>query len=285
MQNLKHTKNMKKVLFLFLIIFSFSLFTFSSKNSNVSYANGSQPKLAIVIDDFGGYEQYGVETLLDADCILTCAVMPFVDNTQLNLEQLKNSNHEIIMHMPMQSHVELPENWYGPVYIASYDTKYAATEKLKKCLNEFEDIKGFNIHIGSGVSRNKELMKTIYNFAKEHNLYFLDSRTIETSIPEEACKETNSIYLGRDVFLEANKNRSYQGVRCRLLEAANVAKEKGYAIAIGHIGAEGGENTAKAIVDTIDEIKAQGIKIVTLSEIYENLKLEKMQNCIKTTEN
>lgn len=276
---------MKKIILIFLTIVSLSSFAFIPQNSNLAYAQSPQPKLAIVIDDFGGYEQYGVETLLQADCILTCAVMPFVDNTQLNIEQLKSTNHEIIMHMPMQSHVNLPEDWYGPVYIARYDTKHAAVEKLEKCLNEFDNIKGFNIHIGSGVSRNKELMKTIYNFAKDKNLYFLDSRTIDTTIPEEACKETDSIYLGRDVFLEANKNRSYKGAKYRLLEAASIAKEKGYAIAIGHVGAEGGENTAKAIVDTIDEIKAQGIKIVPLSEIYKDLKLEKTQNYTENAEN
>ena len=262
---------MKKIIYISLFIISLSLFLFPTTHQK-SHAQTQIPKLAIVIDDFGGYEQYGVETLLSADCILTCAVMPFVDNTSLNIEQLKNSKHEIIMHMPMQSHVYLPENWYGPVYISRYDSAQTATEKLEKCLSQFDNIKGFNIHIGSGVSLNKQLMKTIYEFAKKHNLYFLDSRTIETNIPEQACKETNSIYLGRDVFLEADKNKSYQGVRYRLLESAKIAKEKGFAIAIGHVGAEGGENTAKAIIDTLDEIKAEGIKIVPLSEIYEDLK-------------
>lgn len=267
---------MKKVFFIFICTIFSSCFIFAFRFNNITYAHTSTPKLAIVIDDFGGYEQYGVETLLSADCILTCAVMPFVDNTNLNIEQLKKTNHEIILHMPMQSHVSLPETWYGPVYIASYDTSQAAIEKLEKCLNEFDDIKGFNIHIGSGVSRNKELMKTIYNFAKEHDLYFLDSRTIETTIPEQACKETNSIYLKRDVFLEADKNKSYQGVRYRLLESAKIAKEQGCAIAIGHVGAEGGENTAKAIIDTLDEIKNQGVEIVPLSEIFNDLRNNKI---------
>ncbi len=267
---------MKKFL-LVLISISCFMFVFAPKTPS-AHASNTSPKLAIVIDDFGSYEQAGVDTLLCTDCTLTCAVIPFVDNTANNIEKIKQYNHEIIMHMPMQSHVHLPESWYGPVYISTTDQIQDITNKLENCLSEFENIKGFNIHIGSGVSQNKNIMKTIYNFANEHNLYFLDSRTIETSATEEACKETGSIYLGRDVFLEADKNRSYQGVKYRLQQAADIAKEKGYAIAIGHIGAEGGENTAKAIVDMVDNLKKQNIQIVPLSEVYEDLKLQKTQN-------
>ena len=47
------------------------------------------------------------------------------------------------------------------------------------------------------------------------------------------------------------------------------AISNGTSIVIGHVGAEGGEQTAKAIKDTIPEIEKMGVKIVPLSEIYE----------------
>lgn len=241
-----------------------------------SFANAktttTSPKMAIVIDDFGSYDQSGVKLLSKCPEKLTCAVIPNVDNTEKNINEFASLGHEIILHMPMESHVHLPESWYGPIYIKNTDSIESATKKLDDALENFKNVKGFNIHIGSGVSRNKTLMTAIYTYTKSHNLYFLDSRTIETKVIENACKDTDSIYLGRDVFLEADKNRSYSGVCFRLLETAKIAKEKGYAIAIGHVGAEGGENTAKAILDTIPKIKEMGIEIVTLSQIYENLK-------------
>ena len=49
------------------------------------------------------------------------------------------------------------------------------------------------------------------NKTSEHDLYFLDSRTILTNATEDACKETNSIYLGRDVFLEVYKTKEGKG--------------------------------------------------------------------------
>ncbi len=234
----------------------------------------SLPKMSIVIDDFGSFDQSGVESLLNCPAKLTCAVMPNVDNTASNIETIKAKGHEIILHMPMQSHVTLPESWYGPVYIANYDSPESAEKKLDDCMKGFNGVRGLNIHIGSGVSRNRKLMSVIYDYAKKHNLYFLDSRTIETDATTQACKDTNSIYLGRDVFLEADKNRSYAGVKFRLLEGAKIALEKGRSIVIGHVGAEGGENTAKAIIDTVSEIEKMGVKIVPLSEIYDDMQAQ-----------
>ena len=228
--------------------------------------------MAIVIDDFGSFDQAGVDTLLTSNVPLTCAVIPNVDFSEQNINDILKANKELILHMPMQSHVNLPEDWYGPVYIQNTDSSETAIQKLVDCLNTFPSIKGFNIHIGSGVSQNQTLMTAIYEFAKTNNLYFLDSRTIETHATENACNNTHSIYLGRDVFLEPNNNRCYAGVKARLAEGANIALEKGYAIVIGHVGAEGGENTARAIVDSAKTIESMGIKLVSLSEIYDDLK-------------
>lgn len=223
--------------------------------------------LAIVIDDFGGYSRAGVDELLDSTIPITCAILPFVDNSQLDYEKAIQTNKEVILHMPMQAHVSLPENWYGTVFIKNNDSAQTAIEKLENCLNTMPLAKGFNIHIGSGASQNVELMQSLYTYAKEHNLFFLDSRTILADKCEEAAMLTDSIYIGRDVFLEPEHNRSYQGVTNRLNECAKLAQEKGYAVAIGHVGPEGGLNTARAILDWAKACEQQGIKIVPLSEI------------------
>lgn len=231
------------------------------------------PRMAIVIDDFGSYDESGVETMLSINKPLTCAVIPLVDNTKKHLELISKTNHEIILHLPMQSHVTLPESWYGSTYIKIGESQKTIENKINQCLKDFPQIKGFNMHIGSGVSQSKETMKNIYNFANHNNLYFLDSRTIETTASKKASEETDSIYLGRDEFLEADKNKSYSNVKFRLLEGAKKAIKQGSSIVIGHVGAEGGEQTAKAIIDTLPEIEKMGVEIVSLSEIYEFKKL------------
>ena len=264
---------------IFFIIFAGFCLNFAPKKQtfavNEKISENTISKMSIVIDDFGSFDQSGVQELLKAKVPLTCAIIPKVDNSLSNAKQIAENNHEIILHMPMEAHVNLPVSWYGPIYIKNSDSPETATQKLNECLKDFPGVKGFNVHIGSGVTRNKTLMTAIYDFAKQHNLYFLDSRTIETKATEEASSATDSIYLGRDVFLEADKNKSYAGVCKRLIEGATIARDKGHSIVIGHVGAEGGINTAQAILDTIPEIQKMGVKIVPLSEIYEDMKAEK----------
>lgn len=227
------------------------------------------PLLAIVIDDFGGYERTGVETLLNSDVEISCAIIPFADNSEADYNAALAAGKEVILHMPMEAHVHLPDEWYGTVYIHNSDTPESAIEKLERCFETMPEAKGFNFHIGSGVSQNKELMKAMYAYAKQHNMCFLDSRTVMSNVAEQASHEAATVYIGRNVFLEPEKNRSYQGVLNRLTEAMEASVHNGYAVVIGHVGAEGGENTARCIAEHAELLAKQyGVKIVPLSQIY-----------------
>ena len=248
--------------------------TFAQENSEAPKVEFKTPKaslIAIVIDDFGGYERAGVNELLNSDIDITCAIIPFADNSQADYNKALENNKEVILHMPMEAHVNLPQSWYGSVYIHNNDTGETAVSKLVECLDSMPQAKGFNIHIGSGASQNQELMQKLYEYSVANDKFFLDSRTIINTKCKEACACANGIYLGRDVFLEPQHNKSYAGITTQLNQAAELAATKGYAIVIGHVGAEGGTNTARAIIDfskTLDD----SIKIVPLSDIYTLIK-------------
>lgn len=240
-------------------------------SNDAVWAEQNQPLMTIIIDDFGGFDQSGVEAMLEIDAPLTCAVMPNLENSQKNSEQILASNKEVILHMPMLSHVSLPLSWYGPNYINIGDSKEIVFEKINKALETVKGAKGFNIHIGSGVCQDAKTVSNIYDFATENNLFFVDSRTHMNTQCEKVANQKNIIYLGRDEFLEPGGNKSYEGVCRHIMNGAKIAQEKGHAIIIGHVGAHGGENTAKAISDCIEKIQNMGIKIVTASELFSHL--------------
>lgn len=224
-------------------------------------------KMVIVIDDFGSYDQSGVETMLSIDAPLTCAVMPMVDNSTINARQIRQANKEVILHMPMEAYVHLPDSWYGPMMIGNYDSREQVFKKLTTALYSIEGASGFNIHIGSGVCLKEDVVSAIYDWSIENKLPFLDSRTHINTVCEKVAKEKNIAYLGRDEFLEPEGDRSYAGVTRHLMKGAELAKQKGYSIVIGHVGSHGGENTARAIKDALPKIKDMGIEIVTLSHL------------------
>jgi len=258
---------MKKLIPFILILTSFFCFGFTFKNQELA-----KPMLAIVIDDFGGYEEAGVNTMLSINAPLTCAIMPNNENSLKHAKLAHANNKEIIVHMPMEASVSLPLSWYGPNFIRNFDNKETVYNKLNHAFDSVGQASGFNIHIGSGVCQHKDVVSYIYDYAKENNKFFLDSRTHEKTVCEQVANSKNIIYLGRDEFLEPKGSNSYNTVKEHLEIACNKAKEKGFAIAIGHVGNHGGENTAKAIKDFLPEIQKQGIEIVPLSKIHDMLK-------------
>ena len=264
---------MKKLIYITISILFITFFTlfFPCLQPSLAKAQNNEPMLAIIIDDFGSYDQSGVETMLSIDAPITCAIMPNVDNTTTNVEQAKKAGKEIIVHVPMEASVNLPQSWYGPTYISYKDSKEDVYNKLNQAFTSVDGASGFNIHIGSGVCQNLQIMNYVYDYAKEKNVFFVDSRTHLNTVCQQVAEQKNIVYLGRDEFLEPNGNRSYNGVKQHLLIGANLAKEKGFAIVIGHVGVHGGENTAKAIKDSVNEIKSMGVKIVPVSTLYKSI--------------
>ena len=257
---------MKKFAFIFIIL-ACMVYAPITTNTKAIADTEQKPMLAIVIDDFGE-DRIGVEKMLSIKEPLTCAIMPNLTYSKEDAENAHKNGHEVILHMPLEAKKHLPQYWYGPKFIHNYDSPDDATKTFDECFKSIPYAVGSNYHIGTGVSENKSLMKAIMQDAKEKNIYFLDSKTTQHSAGPESAKEVGTKYISRDLFLE-NGRANYGYTKRILNEAVNKAKENGYAVVIGHVGPMGKEQTAKAIADSIEDIKNQGIQIVPLSKIVE----------------
>jgi hypothetical protein len=258
---------------LFFVVFTFFVLStiihysvFTVRYSMTCQANASEPMLALVIDDFGGINRLGVEEMFGIKAPITCAVMPNLEFSTADANKAHALGHEVILHMPMESKSFIPRDWYGPVMINNSNTPEEAKQIFLDCLSKVPHAVGANNHIGSGISTNKELMNAIMQAAQEKGIYILDSRTNQKSICHEIAKTLSGEFLERDVFLE-NTSPSYNIAMERLNACIKIAKDKGYCIAIGHVGPIGSNQTAKAIADSLPLIEKEGVKIVPLSEI------------------
>lgn len=231
-----------------------------------SFAEVEKPKLALVIDDFGE-DRRGVEEMLSLDCPLTIAVMPGCEFSTADAESAHARGHEVILHMPMENRTAMPANYYGPVLIKNSFSETEAVETLTGALTSIPHAVGVNIHMGTGVSSNKKLITAMMNELKKLDVYFLDSKTIENTVCPECARDTGVKFYGRDVFLEPPGRSNYNTAVKQLLEAGNIAKTKGSAVAIGHVGVVGEAETARAIRDTIPKLEEMGVEIVRLSEV------------------
>lgn len=220
-------------------------------------------ELAILIDDFG-YCGEGTEEMLALEIPFTAAVMPFSSCTDADAEAVRQAGKEIFIHMPMESLTGKRE-WVGEKGIFREMSEAEIKERVNEAFSILPDAVGLNNHMGSAIMEDRTALSAVMDILKERNALFVDSMTTPNSLGKTIAREKGVTFLGRDVFLDSTD--SLEVVKSNLRKAAEVALEKGEALAIGHVGPEGGEVTARAIKELIPELERAGIVFVTVSDL------------------
>ena len=230
-------------------------------------ADGGVKYIAIVIDDFGNNSK-GTEEMLNLPIKFTGAVMPLMPYSDEESQRLKAMDKEVILHQPMQAHTG-SRSWLGPVPILSDMSMEETIQQFNQNVDSLNPI-GFNNHMGSLITEDKEKMQAILSIAKSKNMFFVDSVTTSKSVAEKAANEIGVPYIKRDVFLDSTQDISK--IKDNIYKTAKIADEKGYALAIGHVGAEGGVCTAQALKDTYKQLQNKNYQFVTVSELLSKIK-------------
>lgn len=275
-----HKKHLNTFFLITSLLSLILLFTLSMFNSNkdleyIDYPDNDYisitstgthtPKLAIIIDDFG-QNQNGVKEMLKIDRHLTFAVMPFLDYSKQNAINAHEQGYEVIVHLPMQSQTTDIASWLGPRPVKVNLKDDEIKKIVQDSINSIPYAVGMNIHMGALASENERVMSDVMKVAKDKRLYFVDSLTSPRTVCRSVAKKIGIKFAQRDIFLEhSSKSRTY--IKKQLTLAGNTALKYGYAVAIGHVGSEGGKVTAEAIKEMIPELERKGIKFAYASEL------------------
>lgn len=227
-------------------------------------ARAKPAKLAIIIDDFGQGRD-GVVQMMAIDRRLTFAVMPFGPYTRQDADNGHAKGYEIIVHLPMEP-LHGPLEWLGsnPILCSQDSDKIASVARM--ALADVPHAVGANVHMGSKASADERVMRCILQEVSASGFFFVDSRTGQKSVIKGLARELDVPCLERNVFLDGHRPESYIVKQLRL--AGDIALKNGYAIAIGHVGAEGGRPTAAAISSMLDEFDEKGVQLVFVSELF-----------------
>ena len=141
----------------------------------------------------------------------------------------------------------------------------AIRERMEEAFSALPDAAGMNNHMGSAIMEDARSLSAVMEVLKEKGVPFVDSMTTAKSLGKAVAAEKDVALLERDVFLDSTD--SVAVVKDNLRKAGEVALEKGSAIAIGHVGPEGGKITAQAIKEVAPELERAGITFVTVSEL------------------
>ena len=251
-----------------LVLVLFAARGIFNKKSIMTFSDGNtKGYLAIIIDDFG-YSGDGTEEMLNLKIPFTAAIMPFSAHTQEDLESVKQAGKDYIIHMPMESLTGKKE-WVGDkgVFINMSDEEIA--QRVNEAYSIVEGASGINNHMGSAIMEDERCLSAVLDVVKSKDGVFIDSVTTAGTLGKDICSQKEIVVLKRDVFLDSTDDINV--VAQNLNKAADIALKNGTAVAIGHVGPEGGKITAKAIEQAYPEIMAKGVKFVTVSQMRELL--------------
>ena len=183
-------------------------------------------KLVLIIDDVATFEHAGMIKSLGLK--ITPSIFP-ATKTHPDTPSIARSFEFYMIHLPMQAkHFDSPE--IGTLTInESFESMH---EKIKKIRKDFPRAKYTNNHTGSRFTSDYDAMDKAYRALIEQGFVFVDSKTIAQTAVARAAKKYNQPYISRDIFLDDDPSAS--AVRRELVAAVNLAKKRGYAIAIGH---------------------------------------------------
>lgn len=225
-------------------------------------ASTQQPIIAIIIDDMGNNDKAGRQ-LIYMPYPLTLSFLPHRPFTK-RLATLAHHMHnkEIMLHAPManQSGMALGAGALTPDMNGPQ-----IRQSLIRSLESIPFVQGVNNHMGSALTQQRQPMQWVMEVLRDRPLYFVDSRTIASSVAYKVAQQSQIPSLSRDVFLDHWQTR--RAVHFQFQKLIKVAQSKGYAIAIGHPH----QVTVDYLKRALPRLDEKGIRLATVSALWSAL--------------
>ncbi len=217
--------------------------------------------IAIVIDDMGT-SLLELNALTSLQVPLTFSVIPQLSHATQVAETAHERGYEVMVHLPMEPK-GYPQRRLEQNGLLMSLTDKEIDQQVRRYLELVPHAVGANNHMGSRFTEDSAKMLPVMQLLKERHLYFLDSKTTPLSVGYSLAHAVGLKSASRNVFLD--NVQEMEAIRTQLQQAAQIARKRGYAIAICHPH----KATIEALTRILPELKAEGITFVKLSQVVE----------------
>ena len=215
------------------------------------------PRLAIILDD-GGYGGPATDAVFALDPRLTLAILPYTPHAQDTAQRAVDRGFQVMLHMPMESNS--PSEFFEGSLMTAMDP--AEIDRLvQQALEQVPHAAGVNNHTGSKFSEDKPAVTAMLEALHRRGLFFIDSRTIHTTVAMQTACELGVPAAERDVFLDNDNAR--EPILRQWDALTRICRERGAAIGIGHFR----ELTAKILAEKLPELDDLGIELVHAGDL------------------
>lgn len=216
----------------------------------------AQPSIVLIIDDLGYSYDAGVRTVKLPGSV-TCAVLPHSPNSTSIANYANDAGKEVMVHAPMTSvHKYSP----GPGALSPTQSYSEFVDTLAKGIRSVPHAVGLNNHMGSELTQQADYMGLVMNVIREHDLFFIDSRTSKHTVAATTAELYGIQNLSRDVFLDNVRTES--AIHTAFQTLIQKARKQGLAVGIGHPYRE----TLAYLEKALPSLQQQGIKLIPASQ-------------------
>ncbi len=209
-------------------------------------------RLALIVDDCGQWLHIE-EGYIALPIPLTLAILPEVRYTTRIADEAHAAGKGVMLHLPMQPIAALDPG-PGKIMVAMNDETIEA--QTARDIDAVPYAEGANNHEGSRATSDPRVMAAVMRVFKRRGLFFIDSRTIATTVAQQTARAYGVPNAARNVFLD--DRNTVPAVEAQLRLAARIALAHGSAIAIGHPRPA----TLAAVRALYPELEREGITFV-----------------------
>jgi polysaccharide deacetylase 2 family uncharacterized protein YibQ len=216
-------------------------------------------RVAVIIDDFG-YAFNGVaEGFISVPHEITLSIIPGQKYSERVAREAYHKGKEVMLHLPMEPLEDSVQDLGYTIYAGQPEIE--VRERVNKAIKSVPFVKGLNNHKGSKATADVRVMKFLLQELKEHNLYFIDSRTSSNSVGFQTARQMGLLSQERSIFIDSDEDEP--SIRENLNRLCAIAMKNGEAVGIGHAK----QKTLIVLNEYLEEFEGKGVDFVTVSEI------------------
>jgi polysaccharide deacetylase 2 family uncharacterized protein YibQ len=209
------------------------------------------PAIIVIIDDLGYRETDNAVFALPIEVGLS--ILPHTPFAQKFSRLAEQQQRDVMLHLPMEAMThEVP---LGPDALTADMYPSAIAQTLTYALQSVPNAIGVNNHMGSLLTQQKLPMTALMNEIKQHQLFFIDSRTSSDSLAQSIATAKHVPNDRRHVFIDHLHTQEFMQQQFERL--IHIAKTQGTAIGIAHPHPE----TIVFLHQALATLHQQGVKL------------------------
>ena len=230
------------------------------RHAVVAAKSAGRPMIAVLIDDLG-LNRPNTRRTTALPAPLTMAFLTYAGDLEAQTARARAAGHELLLHVPMEPVSERKNP--GPNVLAAELGPEEVLRRLRLGLERFSGYVGVNNHMGSRFTANAPGMTAVLAEIHQRGLAYVDSRTSRDSVAARIARAMGVPHAVRDVFLDNDPQAEKVALQLSITE--EVARERGYAVAIGHPH----DGTLDALEVWLRDLDQRGFSLVPVSKIID----------------